>query len=218
MLKKISIFSFAVVIAIFTTGCTKQPEYTPDRGDALREKPVSMGVDREDYLKAADEVIQSLMDSAALKRIVAYEKRITNNEFARLVVMIGKFKNDTTQKVDIDRLIKKVRIALINSGDFAITAAVGGGGAEDDAIEGLREELKGKKAFKQSTIAKDNNVIAPKYNLMGKIAGGSTKRNDGDTQMDYVFQLSLVDLNSGVTVWEGESYIGKKGDGSTVSW
>lgn len=208
---KTVILGTTLVSTVFFTGCTTMPSYTTDIGDAKRPGPTSMGVDRQDYVRAADETIQSMLNSRLL------QKMVTKANGGRLVVMLGKFKNDTTQNVDISRLTKKVRIALLNSGDFVITTAVGGSGAEDTMTDEIRK-LRNDKEFNQANMAGEGRKILPDYSFAGKLIEQTSKRADGNMQADYVFQLTMTDIKNGLAIWEGESYIGKTGSNDSVSW
>ena len=142
---------------------------------------------------------------------------VARTDGGRLIVMMGKFKNDTTQNVNMSRLTKKIRIALLNSGDFIITTAVGAGGAEDTMTDEVRK-LRNDKEFNQANMAGQGEKALPDYSFAGQLIEHSTKRSDGKLQADYVFQLTLTSLRNGLAVWEGESYIGKTGSNDSVSW
>ena len=131
----------------------------------------------------------------------------------RYVLYVNEITNDTMQRIDTDQLIKTLRIKLLNSGKFIVTTAFG----EDDATEKMRD-LKNSDMVKQSTVKKNNKVIAPDYSLSGKIIQRNTTLDNGDTRIEYYFQLTLTNIEDGLAYWEGERVVGKVTDSKTVSW
>ncbi|MDR0467238.1 MAG: penicillin-binding protein activator LpoB, partial [Campylobacteraceae bacterium] len=95
-ISKISVFA---ILAIFITGCSKEaPRYVGvDNPDV--QSVISMGLDRQDFEKAADDAVASLLKSGVLNK--------TNGKY---VVAISRVVNDTTHRIDTDLLIKKIRI------------------------------------------------------------------------------------------------------------
>lgn len=65
-MKKVVFFSLVAATIIFT-GCTKQPQYIGD-GSGSSVAPITMGIDRGDFEKAASDATQSLLSSGALNR------------------------------------------------------------------------------------------------------------------------------------------------------
>ncbi len=61
-------------------------------------------------------------------------------------------------------------------------------------------------------------MIAPDLSLSGKIIQRNVRVNSGTQQVEYYFQLTLTDINTGLAFWEGETVIGKRGSNKSVSW
>jgi len=61
-------------------------------------------------------------------------------------------------------------------------------------------------------------MIAPDLSLSGKIIQQNVKVSSSTQQVEYYFQLSLTDINTGLALWEGETIIGKRGSNKSVSW
>ena len=125
-----------VLLSLLIVGCSKEPRYVGEKN--LDDVPVTMGIDRKDFERAANEAIDDLLKSGALDR----------KGGGRYVVAIGKVVNDTTQRIDTDMLIKKIRIAMLKSGKAVITTAVGANGAEEKMTEEVRK-LRDNDEFKQ---------------------------------------------------------------------
>jgi len=69
----------------------------------------------------------------------------------------------------------------------------------------------------EMTTGKKAKIIAPNYTLYGKLIQ-QTDRLNGVTQNTYSFQMSLVAVKTGFTVWEDERQIAKQTKKSAVGW
>ncbi|NPA29573.1 MAG: penicillin-binding protein activator LpoB [Epsilonproteobacteria bacterium] len=195
------------------TGCANQPHYIDPEKDGT-STPVTMGLDYEDFQRAAIKLVDSMLRSKYLDRMYRMKMK---KEGKPLILMISDFVNDTTQRVDIDQLVKRIRISLLDSGKFIITTALRAGGAEDSATYELRK-LRGNAEFKQSRIAKKGTIETPDLSLSGKIIQRVSKLSNGEQRVDYYFQMSLTDVSSGLAFWEGEEVVSKAGSGKSAPW
>ncbi len=195
-----------LVVGTLFSGCatkTSNIDMNNDKGEAV------MGLDYRDFQDAAQQMIGSLIQSGAVD---------SHEPGVRKVVVISRIINDTMQQIDTDQLVKKIRVGLLRSGKVVITTAVGANGAEDKMSSQTRKDLRGNAEFNQATVAGKGNMIAPDMSLSGKIL----QRNvsvDRDTQrIEYYFQMSLTDINTGLAFWEDERVIGKRGSNKTAAW
>ena len=135
-----------------TTSTSKVNYVNPHAGQGI----ATVGdINTQDWGIAADQMVQSLLSR---------EDLIPENN-QRKVVMIGRVHNATGTRIDTDLLTKKIRVAMLNSGNFIITTAVGMDGPEDDASMLVRQELQASQEFDQSTVAAKGQLIAPDYRL-----------------------------------------------------
>jgi len=201
-ISKISVF---VILAIFIAGCSKEaPRYVGvDNPDV--QSVISMGLDRQDFEKAAGDAVESLLRSGVL-----------NKPNGKYVVAISRVINDTTHRIDTDLLIKKIRISLLNSGKAVVTSAISANGNDDQLVYDTRD-LREDDEFDISTIADKGTLLAPELSLSGKIIQ-QTKRVDKNALVDYYFQLTLTDLKTGLAIWEDETIVAKVGDRKSVNW
>jgi len=214
---KRKIVSLSLITAvIFFSGCattSNQPHYI-DHEKLGTSTPTTLGLDYEDFERASLKLVNSMLKSPYLNRM--YEIKM-KKDGKPLILMISDFINDTTQRIDIDQLVKKIRISLLNSGKFIVTTALRAGGPEDKATMGLRK-LRGNSEFNQKTIAKKGTVIAPDLSLSGKIIQRVSKLPNGEQRVDYYIQMSLTDVTSGLAFWEGEEVISKAGNNKSAPW
>lgn len=203
---KILLSSLAAVLIL--AGCASSSGGYVSGGQVLKDsKPLSMGIDHTDFELAAGQAVDSLLSSGALNRPGG----------GRYVVAMGKVINDTTQRIDTALLTKKIRIAMLKSGKAVMTTAVAAGGAEDEMTEAVRE-LRNNAEFKQNTIAKKDSIYAPDMSLSGKIIQRTLTTTDKKQLVEYYFQLTLTQLETGLAFWEDEININKLGSNKSVSW
>ena len=185
-------------------GCSQKTQninMANDNGQAV------MGLDYRDFEQAASDAVQSMLQSGAVNK----------RDGGRYVLAISRIVNDTMQRIDTDLLVKKIRVDLLQSGRVVVTTAVGADGAEDKMAMQARE-LRESDEFNQSTVAKKGQMIAPELSLSGKIIQRNVYVNKKTQQVEYYFQLTLTDINTGLAYWEGESVIGKRGSSKHVAW
>ena len=132
------------------------------------------------------------------------------------VMAVSRIVNDTTLNLDTDQLVKKIRIALLNSGRVIVTTAVGADGPEDKLSAEVRK-LRNSKLFNQETVAKDGTMVAPELSLSGKIIQRANTVGKKQ-QVDYYFQLTMTNIDTGLAYWEFEQIIAKLGTNQTFSW
>jgi len=194
----------ALLAAGLMTGCadkTERIDMHNDKGDQV------MGLDYRDFDQAASEAIQSMLKSGALDK----------KDGSRYVLAISRVTNDTMQHIDTDQLIKKIRVELLKSGKVVVTTAVSANGAEDKMSMDARK-LRENDEFNQNTVQKKGTLVAPDMSLSGKILQRNVAMDDGKQQVEYYFMLSLTEIKTGLAWWEGETVIGKRGSGKSVSW
>ena len=172
-------------------------------------KPV-MALDYRDFNQAASEMIQSMINSGALKKPGG----------GRYVMTTARVTNDTMQRIDTDQLMAKIEEELLNSGMVVMTSAVGGEGAPDEMIyemRDIRDSATGDE-FEQETLAGKRTLIAPELSVSGKILQRNIRYDNNRQQVEYYFQLRITDLKTGLRFWQKESLIGKRGSNRSVSW
>ena len=204
MVKIINIWSPFCITAALLSGCASTATYVePGSGRGI----VSVDqINTQDWINAAEKLTNSLLQSGVLNR----------DDGEPFVLMIGRVRNNTTEHIDTDSLVKKIRIALNKSGKVKTTTAVGIGGPEDASSQLVRE-LRNSKEFKQSTVAGQGEMKAPSFSLSGKITQ-SIVRAGRTKQSDYTFELSLTNLRTGVADWEDEHIIVKQGKRASVGF
>jgi len=200
--------SISAILAItILSGCGGMQPVNIDLDNDKKASAV-MGLDYRDFQKAAQEMIASLVSSNAINKPGG----------GRYVLAISDVTNDTMQYIDTDQLIKKIRIGLLRSGKVIITTAVSANGAEDNMAMQTRKNLRGNEEFNQRTVAAKGQMVAPDLSLSGKILQRNITVDSDTQQVEYYFQLTITDINTGLAFWEDEKVIGKRGSNKSVAW
>lgn len=191
-LTKSSVFTSALALGalLALTGCeTVQETRTVDAKGP--EAVNTSAINSQDWANAADQLVASLLSSNALN----------NAPRTPAILAVDRVINNTQLMVDTDLLIKKIRVALTQTGKIAITNTMGLGERAVVASEAaeLEEMQSGKK----------EKVLVPDYTLYAKLIQQSDKGKNV-TQNTYSFQMSLVQTKTGLTVWEEEKSIAKQ--------
>jgi uncharacterized protein (TIGR02722 family) len=199
---KTTILGIVLLAGLLLAGCsepTTNIDRTNDNAGAV------MSLDYRDFDQAASKMVQSLLGSGRLKK----------NDGGRYVIATGRIKNDTMQRIDTDQLMVKVEKEITNSGQGVFTAAVGPG--SDKTLLETRE-LRESDEFDTGTTAAKRTLIAPELTIAGKIFQRNVTMDKGKQQVEYYFQLELSDVKTGLSFWQEEELIGKRGSNKSVPW
>lgn len=192
----IKIFAVAAIL----TGCSSTKVIDLDNDAAKSGMDHVMALEFRDFEKAANEAVADMIASGA----------VNSPNGGRYVLAVSRITNDTMQRIDTDELVKKIRSQLLRSGKVVVTNAVGLEGAEDPMVMKARQ-LRMSKEVNQANVAKKGTIVAPDLSLSGKIIQKNIKISSGKTRVEYYFQLSLTDINTGLALWENETPIIKEG-------
>ena len=183
--------------AALAVGCATQTQRLDLDHDTSAEVNA---LDSRDFGIAAEKMIADMIESGAVDK----------PDGSRYVLAIGRVANRTKQDIDVDQLVKKIRVALLKSRKVVVTTAVSASGAEDGMSRAVRD-LANDSMFNEATVAEQGTAIAPELSLSGKIIERNLKIDRSTQRIEYVFQLSITDIKTGLAFWEGEETIGKVG-------
>ena len=206
---KVHLITLAVAAAVLAGCATTGPQYLSGPGSDRPEPrgETVLGLDYRDFEYAAERAVESFLSSPLSRK---------PGSTAPWVMAISRMINDTTLNIDTDQLVKKIRVDLLDSGRVIVTTAVGLEGPEDPLAAKTRE-LQDSKLFDQETVAKDGTMVAPELSLSGKIIQRTNRVGDKQ-QVDYYFQLTATNIETGLAYWEFEEVIAKIGDNDRHSW
>lgn len=185
---------FVTVLAVgsllMLTGC-ESPSETRTVDAKGPDVINTASINTQDWANASDQLLASLLSSEALN----------NAPRTPAILAVDRIINNTQLMVDTDLLIKKIRVGLTQTGKIAVTNTLGLGERAVVASEAaeLEEMQSGRKA----------KTLVPDFTLYAKLIQ-QTDRNSKLTQNTYSFQMSLVQVKTGLTVWEDEKQITKQ--------
>lgn len=201
---KTSFTALCVILALFIGGCGVKTENIDMENDTAG---AVMGLDYRDFEKAAEDAVAEILSSGA----------VANQDGSRSILAISRITNDTMQHIDTDQLIKKIRVELLRSGKVYVTTAVAAGGPEDQMSFQARQ-LRQDDEFKQDTVQGKGELVAPDLSLSGKIIQRNVRMSKKVQQVEYYFQLTLTNIKKGLSIWEGETLVGKRGSAKSGAW
>ena len=199
---KTKILTVIMLAGLLMAGCgqkTTNIDIVNDEAGAV------MSLDYRDFDQAASKMLQSLLGSGRLKK----------DDGGRYVIATGRIKNDTMQRIDTDQLMVKIERDITNSGQGVFTAAVG---SDSDQLLNESRQLRDSDEFDQGTTAARKTLIAPELTMKGIIFQRNITIGRNSQQVEYYFQLELSDVKTGLTFWQEEVLVGKRGDNRSVPW
>jgi len=192
------LFSFTLCLLLCACGTTSVIDTSNPK--EITSMQNVMELEYRDLTNTAEKMTQSMVNNAKFQTI-KYP-----------VIAIGTIVNDTTQRFDTDILTKKIRTSLVNSGKAQITTNF----TKEDVTSEQVRTIRNNEEYNKNTIVKQGTLIAPNLSLTGKIIQRNLKLDAGwwssvDTRVEYYLQLTLTDLQTGLSIWEEEQPIIKEG-------
>ena len=202
-LKQVVLLPFlACTTALLLSGCAAPEIRRPD-ADGPRTVDSIQKLTMKDWNEAADDLIKKMQGEF----INGGKLQSSGGPGKPSVMVISRFVNSTSEQIDQDKLVKRIRIALNQTGKIVTDITSGLGGAEDP----IADEWKRQRIFESG-----GKLPAPDYSLTIKIIGDKTRAGK-QTEVTYTFQLSLATID-GMAVWEGQHVIVKQQAGRGTTW
>ena len=184
---RLSVFSLAMGLLVACSG--PQVRY----GDAKQIETVNADYGSTDLQMIAEAMTRSLLQS----------KAISGSKDAPIVTLAD-VKNKTSEYIDTRVITDKIRTQLLKSGQVRFAVSV-------SEMQNQTEELKRQNQsglYKNSTISKTGNMQGAQYRIEGSIAS-IVKANKDVKDVYYVFNLNLINNESGLIEWADEKEIRK---------
>ena len=143
------------------------------------------------------------MIAEAMTRSLLQSKAISGSKDAPIVTLAD-VKNKTSEYIDTRVITDKIRTQLMKSGQVRFAVSI-------TEMQNQTDELKRQNQsglYKNSTISKTGNMQGAQYRIEGSIA--SIVKNTKDVKdVYYVFNLNLINNESGLLEWADEKEIRK---------
>jgi uncharacterized protein (TIGR02722 family) len=191
----------AGIASLLFSGCATETKHVDP--DSPRTVLSTGKINQQDWNMAAEDLIKKMQEEF----INSGKLRSVDGPGKPSVMAISRIVNSTSMQIDTDMLVKRIRIALQQTGKVYTDVTGGLGGAEDPLIDAWK---------RQELFKTGGKVRPPDYTLSGKIIEDKD-RAGSIREVTYFFQLSLASLD-GLAVWEGEKRITKQGNKPSVGW
>jgi len=198
-------YLMGLAFAVLVAGCTTPTTRVDLRNDS---GPQVAGIDYRDVQDASRDMLQSLYKSGRLDR----------GDGGMYVMTVGKVKNDTMQRFDTDILTSHITEELMNSGKVMVTSAMAASADNRDEMIDAARSVRNDPEFNQGTVPQLGQKVAPTHSIYGKIIQQVLPTDDGDKQIEFYFQLRIVDVKTGLQWWQNQTEIIKITDSTTPAW
>ena len=179
------------LVAVLLTGCAR----SVTRVDPGKSIDLSGRWNDTDSRHIADSMINNLLASQKFK---TYAKELGKKP----AIIVGLVRNKTSEHIDTDNYIKKIELAIFNSGLADVVES-------GDFRDKLRLERTQQQDFsKSSTVAQWGMELGANLMLFGEMTS-ETDTYQKQRVVNYVTTLYLTDIESNKRIWYGQEEIKK---------
>ncbi|AEI35749.1 MULTISPECIES: penicillin-binding protein activator LpoB [Francisella] len=165
----------------------------------------SINFSSTDLQAITNKMTEDMLNSRAVKRITAMDTP---------TLFFSNIRNETREHINTTMLSNTVQTQIIKSGLFQVT--------DMSQIKNVREQL-GYQAnsgmVDQTTATKIGQHIGARYMVYGSIQDIDNTNVDGDKRSKFFLAtLKMMDLKTGLVVWQDDKQIRKSQTKSTFGW
>lgn len=189
-LKPLAQASLAVMITLGLSACASKVEY----GDAQAVETVDINFGSTDLQTTAAGMVDSLL---------TFPPVVTLTQHKRPILFVDTVRNKTEEHIDTESVTDTIVNKLLRSGKFQfvdMTAA--------NAVAAQRDFQQQGGLVDPAKAAQFGQQVGAQYMMYGNLSG-ITKRSKKEKDVYYKFTLKLLDLESGLLVWQDEQEIRK---------
>nr|WP_239986746.1 penicillin-binding protein activator LpoB [Fastidiosibacter lacustris] len=163
----------------------------------------SINFNSTDLQTTTQKMVGGMLSSPAIARITAG---------AQPVVFFSTIKNETAEHINTGMLANTVSTEIINSGKFQFT--------DMSQVKEMKEQMDyqaGSGMVDQATAIKMGQQIGAQYMIYGSIADMQSM-NSNQQSLFFLITLKMIDLKTGIIVWQDQKQIRKTQKRSTFGW
>lgn len=192
--KRTALSAVLVGAVLFAVGCSSGPKVT--RVDADTQTDLTGKWNDTDVKIVCDSLIEDCLNQG---RVLQFIKQYTAEHGGNLpTVIVGAFKNDTSEHIDTSLIAKSLEIAIVNSGklDFVATGD-------------MRNELRTERQDQQMNASEETasalgNETAANFMLTGAVK--IIVDTSGDTTVrTYFVSAELTNIETNTRLWMGQN-------------
>ncbi|AEE87872.1 Putative lipoprotein [Francisella cf. novicida Fx1] len=202
MKKKLLFITISASLALALSSCGKT---TVAYEDPNGVDTTSINFSSTDLQAITNKMAEDMLNSPAVKRITAMDTP---------TLFFSNIRNETREHINMTMLSNTVQTQIIKSGLFQVT--------DMSQIKNVREQL-GYQAnsgmVDQATATKIGQHIGARYMVYGSIQDIDNTNVDGDKRSKFFLAtLKMMDLKTGLVVWQDDKQIRKSQTKSTFGW
>lgn len=164
---------------------------------------VALGYSSTDLQSITNKMVDSMLTSPRVEKITAQSTPI---------LFINQVQNNSDQHINTQALTNAVSTRLINSGKFNFVDM-----SQAKEVKKQLEYQKSSGMVDQDSAVKMGQQLGAQYMLYGDISSIS-QRNSSEESLYLQVTLKLLDLKTGLIVWQGEKQISKLAKRKGFSW
>jgi uncharacterized protein (TIGR02722 family) len=184
------IFIF-LLLFLSLSNCSNIPRVSYE--DSKSVETVTSGFGSTDLNQIAEAMARSLLQA----KVVSYGPNVA-------VITLAEVKNKTSEYIDTRVITEKIRTQLTKSGQVKFAVSISEMQSQEDELK--RQNQSG--LYRNESIAKSGNMSGAKFRIEGTISS-ITKQNKDIKDIYYIFNLSLVNIETGLIEWADEKEIRK---------
>lgn len=195
MKKKKILLGMSVIGALCLTGCATKTAYE----DIDSQDTTGVAYNLSDLRSTTAKMVDNMLDSKAIKRITAVD---------RPTLFFSTIRNETREHINTSILANTVQTKLINADMFQFT--------DMSQIKDIKEQIgfqNNSDMVDQNTAIKLGKHVGARYMLYGVFQDFDNTSKEGFTtkvrSKAYVITLKMIDLQTGIVVWQEDKQIRK---------
>jgi uncharacterized protein (TIGR02722 family) len=180
---------------MLSVGCGGPKAVRGSEVAGLDDEAMGTGLDRRDLQLMLHENMESLQNSALVKR---WESE------SRPAVAVLQMRNDTSEHIDsvLNALITEVETSLVNAGHVRVIS-------RDSQPEMIAEvEKQQSDAFDASTVSRLGNQVGVRYFVTGRVYNAD-ERQSGERRVQYFLFMRVLDVETGDILWQNSAAVTK---------
>lgn len=194
-MRKISLLTVVfVLLAVLFSACSSNPKV--NRIDANTQIDLSGRWNDADVRMVSTTLIDDCLNSP---RVSQFIKQYTSQHNGRLpAVLVGAFKNDSSEHIDTSIISRNMEIAIVNSGKMDFVA----GG---DTLDALRSERQGQLEYgSEESMASMANETGAILLLTGSVKS-IVDRAGNKTLRSYFVSAEMTNVETRTRLWMGSN-------------
>jgi len=184
---------YLISLVLFLGGCVATTAPVVKYGDSKAVETVNTDFGSTDMQQIAETMSRSMLESP----LVLGAKQPP-------FVTVADIKNKTSDYIDTRAISNKIRSQLTRSGRVKFVVSISEMQNQVDELK--RQNQSG--LYSNQTASNMGNMTGSKYRVEGSISS-IVKQNKNIKDVFYIFQLSLINNETGVLEWEDEKEIRK---------